>query len=87
MIKNQQWAFDQNRLGIDYEIVKNTSRQITDVATEMVMRIHGNWIETNEDKELQKRFRLVQEKLRPADRAPAKIGAKFLREHQYLLPD
>jgi putative glycosyltransferase (TIGR04372 family) len=87
MIKNQQWAFDRNRLGIDYEIIKNTSRQITDVATEMVMRIQGNWNETDEDEELQKRFRLVQEKLRPADRAPARIGAKFLREHQYLLPD
>ena len=87
MIKCQQWAFDRNRLGIDYEIVKNTPQQIIDVTTEMLMRAQGNWIETNEDKELQKRFRLVQEKLRPADRAPAKIGAKFLREHQYLLPD
>jgi putative glycosyltransferase (TIGR04372 family) len=87
MVDNQHWAFDRNRLGIDYEIVKNTPQQIIDVTTEMLMRAQGNWIETNEDKELQKRFRLVQEKLRPADRAPAKIGAKFLREHQYLLPD
>lgn len=87
MIKNQQWAFDRNRLGIDYKIVKNTPRQIADVATEMLMRIQGNWNETDEDKELQKRFRLLQEKLPPAERAPARIGAKFLREHQYLLPD
>ena len=86
MIKNQQWAFDRNRLGIDYEIVKNTPRQITEVTTEMLMRIQSNWNETDEDRELQKRFRLVQEKLRPADRAPARMGAKFLREHQHLLP-
>ena len=86
MIKNQQWAFDRNRLGIDYEIVKNTPRQITDVTTEMLMRIQSNWNETDEDRELQKRFRLLQEKFRPADRAPARMGAKFLREHQHLLP-
>lgn len=87
MIKNQQWAFDRNRLGSDYEIVKNTPRQITDVTTEMLMRAQGNWNETDEDKELQNRFRLVQGKLPPGDRTPARIGAKFLREHQYLLPD
>ena len=87
MIKNQQWAFDRNRLGIDYEIVKNTYQQIIDVTTEMLMRAQGNWNETDEDKELQERFRLVQERMRPADRTPARIGAKFLREHQYLLPD
>ena len=87
MIKNQQWAFDRNRLGIDYEIVKNTYQQIIDVTTEMLLRAQGNWNETDEDKELQNRFRLVQERMRPADRTPARIGAKFLREHQYLLPD
>ena len=87
MIENQGWAFDRNRLGIDYEIVKNSPKQITDVTIEMLMRAQGNWNETDEDKELQNRFRLVQEKLRPGERAPARIGAKFLREHQYLLPD
>ncbi len=87
MVDNQHWAFDENRLGIDYEIVKNTPQQIIDVTTEMLMRAQGNWNETDEDKELQKRFRLVQEKLCPADQAPARIGAKFLREHQYLLLD
>jgi len=87
MIKNQQWAFDPNRLGTEYEIVKNTPRQITDVTIEMLMRTQGKWNETDEDKELQTRFRLVQEGLNLGDRAPARIGAKFLREHQHLLPD
>ncbi|PHX94173.1 MAG: hypothetical protein CK542_01505 [Acidimicrobium sp.] len=87
MVENQQWSHNQNRLGFDYEIVKNTSQQIIDVTTEMMMRIAGTWKETEEDETLQGRFRRVQEKLRPADQAPARIGAKFLREHQHLLPD
>ena len=87
MIKNQGWAFDQNRLVSDYEIVKNTPHQIIDVTTEMLMRIDGTWKETEEDKTLQERFRRVQEKLRTGDQTSARIGAKFLREHQYLLPD
>ncbi len=87
MIKNQYWARDRSRLGSDYEIVKNTSQQIIDVTTEMLMRINGIWTETDDDKELQERFRRVQEKLRLGDRDPARIGAKFLREHQHLLPD
>ena len=87
MTKNQNWVFDRNRLGSDYEIVKNTSQQIIDVTTEMLMRINRTWTETDDDEELQERFRRAQEKLCLGDRAPARIGAKFLREHRHLLPD
>ena len=87
MVENQQWAFDRNRLNTNYEIVKNTSQQIIDVTTEMLMRIAGTWNETEEDKALQDRFRRVQENLPTGDRTPARMGAKFLREHQHLLPE
>jgi len=52
-----------------------------------LMRINGQWTDTAEDIELQDRFRHVQLGFGPADRTPARIGAKFLREHQHLLPD
>jgi putative glycosyltransferase (TIGR04372 family) len=87
MAANDEWAFDQNKLGREYSIIKNTPQQIIDVNLEMIMRLSGNWVETDEDVDLQRRFRSCQNLYRPADRSPAKIGAKFLREHQHLLPD
>jgi hypothetical protein len=53
----------------------------------MLGRLNGSWVESNEDIELQARFRKILELKKPQDRNPARIGAKFLREHQYLLPD
>ena len=87
MVANDEWAFDQNKLNREYSIIKNTPQQIVDVNFEMLARLSGNWVETDEDIDLQRRFRSCQDLYRPADRSPARIGAKFLREHQYLLPD
>ena len=86
MAANDEWAFDQNKLKREYSIIKNTPQQIVDVNFEMLARLSGNWVETDEDIDLQKRFRRCQDLFRPADRSPARIGAKFLREHQHLLP-
>jgi putative glycosyltransferase (TIGR04372 family) len=84
---NYNWALDDHRLGSEYQIVKNSSEQIIDVTVEMLGRLNGSWVESNEDIELQARFRKILELKKPQDRNPARIGAKFLREHQYLLPD
>jgi len=86
LVKNQNWAFDRDRVNKEYLIKKNSVAQILDACEEMLMRIDGQWSETAEDVELQERFRRVQLGLKLGDRAPARIGAKFLREHQHLLP-
>jgi hypothetical protein len=86
MAQNQQWATDSDRVGIDYVIEKNTPEQIVDVCNEMILRLSGQWRETDEDEELQNRFRSVIETFPANQRAPARMGAKFLREHQHLLP-
>ena len=86
MARNQQWATDSDRVGTDYVIEKNTPEQIVDVCNEMILRLSGKWKELDEDEELQNRFRAVIKTFPTYQRAPARMGAKFLREHQHLLP-
>ncbi|MEI8024122.1 MAG: TIGR04372 family glycosyltransferase [Actinomycetota bacterium] len=84
--ENVEWAVDESRIGIEYSLIKNTSSQIIDVIEEMIERLNGTWQESVEDIELQRRFRGVVNLLPPSERNPARMGAKFLREHQHLLP-
>ncbi len=84
--ENVEWAVDESRIGVEYSLVKNTPSQIIEVIEEMLERLNGTWLESEEDIELQKRFRGVVNLLPPGERTPARMGAKFLREHQYLLP-
>ena len=86
MTQNYMWALDGDRLGKDYVIVKNSSSQIIDVTNEMRLRISGEWVSDERDIELQARLKSVQSRLKIGERVPARMGAKFLREHQYLLP-
>jgi putative glycosyltransferase (TIGR04372 family) len=86
MANNYMWALDSDRLGFEYTIARNTSQQIVDVNNEMLNRLEGTWHDTDEDLELQSRLRSLQLALNMGERAPARMGAKFLREHQHLLP-
>ena len=86
MADNYMWALDGDRLGKEYSIVHNTSQQIIDVNCEMLQRLAGTWHVTDEDLELHSRLRSLQMSLNLGERALARMGAKFLREHQYLLP-
>jgi putative glycosyltransferase (TIGR04372 family) len=87
MTKNPRWCFDSKKLGTEYLVVKNSSEQIVDVVDEHLARLNGTWLETDEDKELQQRFqRLVFGKDTDPVYLP-RVGAKFLRDHQHLLPD
>ena len=87
MSSNFRWCYSSTRLGTEYITIKNSPEQIVDVVDEQIARLDGTWVETDEDEELQKRFqRFVWGK----DADPAylpRVGAKFLREHQHLLPD
>ncbi len=84
--QGEGWARKRSLLEDDIEIVKNSAAEITEVALEMKQRLNGKWFETDEDIELQNRFRKLRDVL-PRDRVQenARIGADFLRRYQHLL--
>ena len=84
-IGDNEWARDIELLK-KVEIFKNTPEEITDATSEMILRLAGKWIETDEDTELQVKFRSIVNSFPVHQRRPARMGAKFLREHQHLLP-
>lgn len=87
MSANPRWCYSSEKLGIDYTNIKNSPEQIVDVVDEQLARLNGTWVETDEDVELQKRFqRFVWGEDADSAYLP-RVGAKFLREHQHLLPD
>ena len=85
-IGSSEFARDTELLKRGLKIVKNSPEEIVEVTTEMLLRLSGQWIETNEDRELQARYREIVDSFQYQQRAPARMGAKFLREHQHLLP-
>jgi putative glycosyltransferase (TIGR04372 family) len=85
-IGSSEFARDPELLKRGLEIVKNSPEEIVEVTTEMLLRLSGKWLETDEDRELQSRYRELVDSFQYHQRAPARMGAKFLREHQHLLP-
>ena len=67
------------------EVVENTPEEILDLAKEMNERLDGNFKYTEEDEELQKRFRSLFQPHHHSYGSPARIGAKFLRQNKELL--
>lgn len=67
--------------------IKNTAEEVLDLAIEMNERIDGNKVYTDEDQELQERYKEIFKKCAPSFGVPinARIGAKFLQENQWLL--
>lgn len=84
---NPRWCFDTAKINSVYVSEKNSSEQICEIILEMVMRLSNTWKESEEDTKLQMRFqRNAFDELLDYSHLP-RIGAKFLREHQHLLPD
>jgi putative glycosyltransferase (TIGR04372 family) len=75
------FLFDQR--GID--VVENTSEEITALMVEMDERISGRWKTSEEDEDLQKRFRSYFEAYNPTRTYQSRVGAQFLRQNQDLL--
>ena len=80
------WAQRRNLIAGDFEIIKNTAEEITEVVLEMNQRLDGTWIETDEDVELQNRFKKLRENVPKWQiQEGVRIGADFLRRYQHLL--
>jgi putative glycosyltransferase (TIGR04372 family) len=71
------------QLGI--EVVENTSEEITALVVEMDERLKGAWQITEEDMELQRRFRSLFKPSELHGTIVSRIGAEFLRQNQELL--
>jgi putative glycosyltransferase (TIGR04372 family) len=85
-IGSSEFSRDPELLKNGLKIVKNSPEEIVEVTTEMILRLSGEWLETDEDRELQSRYREIVDSFQYHHRTPARMGAKFLREHQHLLP-
>jgi len=87
IIENREWAQNRKLIENEVEIIKNTPQEITEVVSEMNERIDQKWQESNEDIELQNRFRELIKTIVPEWRIQpgVRIGAAFLRRHKELL--
>ncbi len=86
LIKNREWATNRHFIEGDIEIIKNTAEEINEVVFEMNQRLDGTWIETDEDVELQIRYKKLREAVPKWHvQEGVRIGAAFLRRYQHLL--
>ena len=84
--QGQGWAQNRSLIHGDIEIIKNTAEEIKEVVLEMNQRLDGTWIETDEDVELQNRFKKLRENVPKWQvQEGVRIGAAFLRRYQHLL--
>ena len=79
------YAFSQQYAEAGLEVVENTAEEILDLAKEMNERLDGNLEYTEEDKELQIRFRSLFQPHLHSYGSPVRIGAEFLRQNKELL--
>jgi len=87
IIENREWAQNRKLIENEVEIIKNSPQEISEVVSEMNERIDQKWQESNEDIELQNRFRELIKTIVPEWRIQpgVRIGAAFLRRHKELL--
>ena len=84
--QGEAWGHNKSLIAGDIEIIKNTAEEINEVVLEMNQRLNGTWIGTDEDIELQNRFRKLREVVPKWQvQEGVRIGAAFLRRYQHLL--
>lgn len=67
------------------QVVENSPNEILAVVKELNERLDGTWMTTDEDEELQQRYRAI---FQPGTRVygfPSRVGAEFLRQNRELL--
>jgi putative glycosyltransferase (TIGR04372 family) len=72
-----------DRLGI--AIIENTPGEITDLTLEMDDWLKGEWQTSEEDEELQRRFRSILIPDKRHEKIGVRIGTEFLRQNRELL--
>ena len=67
------------------QLIENTSEEILAIVREMNDRMDGKWVPKEGDELLQKRFREIFPSNHPMTGFYSRVGAQFLRQHEYLL--
>lgn len=80
-----EWLRGEQYNAAEVETVENTPQEIADLAAEMDARISGTWTPDPADEELQRRWWSLYPEKHSGKSCPARIGAKFLRNHRNLL--
>lgn len=75
----------QKYANLGIEIVENSPEEISEAAIEMERRLSGKWKTSEEELELQRRFRYTQENCVHGNVMPLRIGYEFLKENLNLL--
>ncbi|MBL6652248.1 MAG: TIGR04372 family glycosyltransferase [Reyranella sp.] len=84
-IADFRWSSLFEASGVRFQ--ENTPDEILDLAREMLDRLDGTYVETDESKELQHTFRNLFSEINYSWRSPARIGDAFLKKHRGLLAD
>lgn len=87
------WGDNYRRRGIEF--INNTPEEICDAVEEMIERINGTWVDTEEDRKAYERYAEIYEKMKiramenernwMGGPPPFKIAASYLRNNMYLL--
>ena len=80
-----EWAYTQNYLDNGIEVIENTPEEILELAKEMDARIDGRWVETEEDIELQTKYKQLFTSGIHGFGFKSSIGSKFLKDNRNLL--
>jgi putative glycosyltransferase (TIGR04372 family) len=67
------------------EVEENSAEDIRDLVAEMLDRLQGTFVETGEDRELQRRYMSLFRPGHYAYAAASRVGAAFLRKYKNLL--
>ena len=77
---NAEWFKDAG-----VQVIENTAEEILDLAKEMQARLDGDWVATEENEHLQRRFKSLFPPSHHCHGFPSRIGADFLRKNIGLL--
>lgn len=67
------------------EVEESSEEDIRDLVAEMLDRLQGKFVETDEDRELQRRYMSLFRPGHYAYAAASRVGTAFLRKYKYLL--
>ena len=82
---NHLFSFSKDCERAGFKLVHNTAEDLIDATRELTERLNGRYQETNEDKELQRRFHGMFAPYQVGYGSTGLVSAAFLRKHSDLL--
>lgn len=79
------WQDNRHYMNAGLEVIENSADEILALATEMNHRLDGTWTTSEEDENLQERYKALFPPDHHCYGFPSRVGAEFLQENQALL--